>query len=158
MFLHFWNYCVTCWYTERLTDCDWSAGLKSWTWTRTLGLIINLRLLGIKPTKYIWYTVIYVIPTHPPASFTRLQIIPAAFSQSEIDTHNSAFTSSDSHECETFRWMRPTLRSDTLKIKAIDLCPSRDTFPAWHAVLLCGLSVSETVCACAWVSAWVDIR
>lgn len=44
--------------------------------------------------------------------------------------------------------MRPTLRSDTLKIKAIDLCSGRDSLPGWHAVLLCSLSVSGALCVC----------
>lgn len=55
--------------------------------------------------------------------------------------------------------MRPTLRSDTLKIKAIDLCSGRDFHPARHALLLCNLSVSgaECVLVCARVSAHTSI-
>ena len=50
--------------------------------------------------------------------------------------------------CETLWWISPSLRSDTLKIKAVDLCSGGDSLPAWRAVLLGGLSVSGAVAAC----------
>ena len=116
----------------------------AWGWWLTCGFG------GIKLTEYIRYTVMFLISTQPTASFTRLQIRSATpiFHSQKLVSIIQHFTISYSEACETFRWVRPTLRSDTLKIKAIDLCTGRDSLPAWHAALLCGLSVNGAVCVC----------
>lgn len=100
----------------------------------------------------------FLISTQPTDTFTRLQIRFATLifhSQKPVSIIQH-FTIGYSEACETFRWVRPALRSDTLKIKAIDLCSGRDSLPAWHAVLAALWLVcqwgSVCVCAHAWTS------
>lgn len=148
-----------------LMNSGWSARLRSHsrnTWTCAWGWWLTCGFWGIKLTDYIRYTVMFLISTQPTDTFTRLQIRFATLifhSQKPVSIIQH-FTIGYSEACETFRWVRPMLRSDTLKIKAIDLCSGRDSLPAWHAVLAALWLVCQwgSVCVCASMHGRVYIR
>lgn len=151
-FLHFWSSRFSCCVSGTAADLHGFGVTQG-----TLGHVHEVDdwpvASGESNLPNIRYTVMFLISTQPTDTFTGLQIRFATLifhSQKPVSIIQH-FTIGYSEACETFRWVRPALRSDTLKIKAIDLCSGRDSLPAWHAVLAALRLVCQwgSVCVCA---------